>query len=291
MATGRAAGAGRAHWPGRPVGPRLRCRRPRNSQRLPDIMNHRSAAGRAVLLLLALASTAAGAEKLTLERLFAAPDLSGASLRSPQISPDGRLVAYLRAQVERQRPARPVGLRHRGRPATGCSSTRRASRRRSRRRPRRRRSGASGSASPRFRASSNTSSRRTRATCSCPSAATSTSTTCALRRRRPCAGSPIPPTYETDARFSPRGRYVSFVRDQNLVIYDLERGTETAVTRDGARAHQLRHGGVHRAGGDGPHHRVLVVAGRAAASPSRASTNRRSPKSSASRSLPTRSRS
>src|ERR1700755_317434 len=38
----------------------------------------------------------AQAEKLTLERMFAGPALSGASLRSPQISPDGRLVTYLR---------------------------------------------------------------------------------------------------------------------------------------------------------------------------------------------------
>src|SRR5882757_2865472 len=36
------------------------------------------------------------AEKLTIDRLFSAPDLSGASLRAPQISPDGRLVAYLK---------------------------------------------------------------------------------------------------------------------------------------------------------------------------------------------------
>src|SRR6266404_262690 len=43
-----------------------------------------------------LTTTLAQAEKLSIERMFAAPDLSGASLRSPQISPDGRLVAYLR---------------------------------------------------------------------------------------------------------------------------------------------------------------------------------------------------
>src|SRR5215467_8326503 len=43
-----------------------------------------------------VATTPAHAEKLTIERMFAAPDLSGATLRSPQISPDGRFVAYLR---------------------------------------------------------------------------------------------------------------------------------------------------------------------------------------------------
>ena len=41
------------------------------------------------LIILISMSTAATAEKLTIERLFAAPDLSGASLRSPHISPDG----------------------------------------------------------------------------------------------------------------------------------------------------------------------------------------------------------
>src|SRR5690349_23055926 len=54
------------------------------------------AARRVLLVLLLCAFHSAGAEMLTIERIFAAPDLSGASLRSPQISPDGRYVAYLR---------------------------------------------------------------------------------------------------------------------------------------------------------------------------------------------------
>ena len=40
--------------------------------------------------------------------------------------------------------------------------------------------------------------------------------------------------YETDARFSPRSHYVSFIRDQNLYIIDLANGSERAITRDGA---------------------------------------------------------
>ena len=40
-------------------------------------------------------------------------------------------------------------------------------------------------------------------------------------------------SFETDAHFSPRARYVSFVRDQNLVVYDLTTGKERAITRDG----------------------------------------------------------
>jgi|694.fasta_scaffold04484_8 dipeptidyl-peptidase-4 len=41
---------------------------------------------------------------------------------------------------------------------------------------------------------------------------------------------------ELDAKISPRGRFVSFVRDQNLFLYDLATGTERALTTDGAGA-------------------------------------------------------
>ena len=70
--------------------------------------------------------------------------------------------------------------------------------------------------------------------------------------------------YETDARFSPRSNFVSFVRDQNLYVIELATGKERAVTREGGGPRELRHGRVHRAGRDGPRHRLLVVARRAA---------------------------
>jgi len=41
------------------------------------------------------------------------------------------------------------------------------------------------------------------------------------------------PADEIDAKVSPKGTYVSYVRDQNLVIYDLAKGAETAITNDG----------------------------------------------------------
>ena len=41
-------------------------------------------------------------------------------------------------------------------------------------------------------------------------------------------------SYETDAKLSPRGRYVSFVRDQNLFVIDLHTRQERAITTDGA---------------------------------------------------------
>jgi dipeptidyl-peptidase 4 len=39
--------------------------------------------------------------------------------------------------------------------------------------------------------------------------------------------------YETDAHFSPRGSYVSFIRDRNLVVYELATSTERPITKDG----------------------------------------------------------
>ncbi|NDE00968.1 MAG: S9 family peptidase, partial [Gammaproteobacteria bacterium] len=53
----------------------------------------------ALLCLTPLVLDAAPAT-LTVERLFSAPDLSGASLRSPRFSPDGKLVTYLQGKSE-----------------------------------------------------------------------------------------------------------------------------------------------------------------------------------------------
>ena len=39
--------------------------------------------------------------------------------------------------------------------------------------------------------------------------------------------------YETDAKFSPRGNKISFIRDRNLYVYDLATGQEQAITKDG----------------------------------------------------------
>jgi dipeptidyl-peptidase-4 len=40
-------------------------------------------------------------------------------------------------------------------------------------------------------------------------------------------------SFVTDAKVSPKGRYVAYVRDQNVYTYDLERRQERALTRDG----------------------------------------------------------
>ena len=41
------------------------------------------------------------------------------------------------------------------------------------------------------------------------------------------------PEYETDARISPRGNFVSFIREQNLYVIDLDSGEEIAITSEG----------------------------------------------------------
>ncbi|WP_444924170.1 DPP IV N-terminal domain-containing protein [Microbulbifer sp. DLAB2-AF] len=40
-------------------------------------------------------------------------------------------------------------------------------------------------------------------------------------------------TFETDVRVSPKGRYVSFIRDQDILVVDLKNGKERALTSDG----------------------------------------------------------
>lgn len=41
------------------------------------------------------------------------------------------------------------------------------------------------------------------------------------------------PEYETDIRFSPKGNYVSFIREQNLYVLEIASGKTTQLTKDG----------------------------------------------------------
>ena len=179
-----------------------------------------------VLLLLAVAPL--HAEPLTIERLFAAPDVSGESLRGLQFSPDGRLAVYQRGKASD--PGQfdlwaydIAARRHRLlvdsallAPAAPLSAEEAA------RRERQRTAAYSGILEFSF-------SKDSRLLLiplggdlyvydlrSPPSRA--------VRRITQTA------VYETDARFSPRGRYVSFVRDGQLWVADLLNRSERAVT-------------------------------------------------------------
>ena len=171
-------------------------------------------------------------EELTLERIFAAPDLAGSSLRGARFSPDGKWVTYLQGKAtDKDRldvwsydiAARKSRLLVDSAALVPQEAT--LSPEEEARRERARTSALSGiidydfSADSRYlliplngdlylydlRAPARTAVRQL------------TDTQAA----------------ETDARFSPRGRYVSFVREQNLVVIELATGRERAVTTAG----------------------------------------------------------
>jgi dipeptidyl-peptidase-4 len=187
-----------------------------------------------VLSALGLLATPAPAqaERLSLERLFAAPDLTGPNLRGVKISPDGRLVAYLRARdddkdrfdlwafdVRDSRDRLLVDSR------TLAGADRALSTEEEARRERQRTSAYSGIVEYSFAPDSR----------HLLIPLNGDLYIYDLARKPADAVRRLTSTdaYETDSRFSPRSNFVSFVRDQNLYLVDLATGKERAVTRDG----------------------------------------------------------
>src|SRR6478735_5303752 len=185
-----------------------------------------------VLAALGLLATPAQAEKLSLERLFAAPDLNGPNLRGVKISPDGQLVAYLRARdddkdrfdlwafdVRASRDRLLVDSR------TLAGADRALSAEEEARRERQRTSAYSGIVEYSFAPDSR----------HLLIPLNGDLYVYDLARKPAEAVRRLTSTdaYETDSRFSPRSNFVSFVRDQNLFVIDLATGKERAVTREG----------------------------------------------------------
>jgi dipeptidyl-peptidase 4 len=172
------------------------------------------------------------AEKLSLERLFSAPDLNGPNLRGVKISPDGRLVAYLRARdddkdrfdlwafdVRESRDRLLVDSR------TLAGADRALSAEEEARRERQRTSAYSGIVEYSFAPDSR----------HLLIPLNGDLYVYDLARKPGDAVRRLSTTdsYETDSRFSPRSNFVSFVRDRNLYVIDLATGAERAVTREG----------------------------------------------------------
>src|SRR3954451_19512656 len=183
-------------------------------------------------LLALICSAPARSGKLPLERLFAAPDLSGPSLRNVKISPDGKLIAYLKARdddkdrydlwaydVHAARHRRLVDSRLLAGADRALSVEEEA------RRERQRTAALSGIVEYSFAPDSRhlliplNGDLFVYDLAAGPEAAVQRLT--------------HTEAYETDARFSPRSHYVSFVRDQNLYVIDLASRTERAITRNG----------------------------------------------------------
>ena len=188
----------------------------------------------AVLLALfqAIVPGRARADDLSLERLFSAPDLSGPTLRGAKISPDGRLIAYLKAReddkdrfdlwafdVAKRAHRRLVDSRTLAGADKALSADEEA------RRERQRTAALSGIVEYSFAPDSHELLIPLNGDLYLYDLARQPAD--AVRRLTTTAA------YETDARFSPHSHFVSFVRDQNLFVIDLANGTERAVTREG----------------------------------------------------------
>ncbi len=184
------------------------------------------------ILMAALLSLPAAAADLTVERLFEAPDLQGPSLRQPKFSPDGQLVSYLRARdddsavfdlwaydVSKAEHRRLVDSRELV-PAEGALSAEEEARR-----ERQRIAALRGIVEYHWAPDSKALLfplggdlyHYDLAAKAGPAVRRLTETT----------------AFEIDARFSPRGRYVSFVRDQDLYAIELRNGQERRLTEGG----------------------------------------------------------
>jgi len=172
------------------------------------------------------------APDLSIQRIFADPDLSGASLRNPKFSPDGRYIAYLQGRPDDKNQLdlwafdTHLGKARRlidSRALTGGKE--RLSAEEQSRRERLRTASLRGIVDYEFSKDG----RRL---------LIPLDGDLYLYELPAHAGSMTRLTstdaYETDARFSPGGRYVSFIRDQNLFAIDLHEQEELQVTSDGA---------------------------------------------------------
>ncbi|MGC4029899.1 MAG: S9 family peptidase [Steroidobacteraceae bacterium] len=172
------------------------------------------------------------ADTLTVERLFAAPDLSGDSLRQPQFSPDGRLVAYLKAaaddrdrldlwayDIRRGEHRLLIDARALAPQGEVLSEEEIA------RRERQRISSLSGILAYAFSPDSRH--------ILVPLAGDIYLYDLDATPERAVKALTHTASYESDAQFSPRGRYVSFIRDHNLIVVEIATGRETAVTTQG----------------------------------------------------------
>ena len=185
-----------------------------------------------LIVLMMSFTTVSKAEKLTIERMFSAPDLSGPSLRAPQISPDGGLVTYLKgAEHNKDRMdlwAYDIAKRHH-RLLVDASKLvpqeHALSSEEEQRRERQRTSSLSGIVEYQFSPDSHS--------LLVPLGGDLYIYDLRAKPHEAVRRLTHTQSYETDAKFSPSGRFVSFIRDQNLVVYDLASGKEIPITADG----------------------------------------------------------
>jgi len=184
------------------------------------------------LMGLSLSTPSSHAEPLTVARIFADPDLSGPRLREPKFSPDGRYVTYLQGKADNKDQLDLWAFDTRSGTARVLVDSRKLvggeeklSAEEEARRERQRTASLRGIVEYEFSSDGK-------------------------RLLIPLGGDlylydleakaePVTrltssASYETDAKLSPGGQYVSFIRDQNLFVIDLRTRQERAITTDGA---------------------------------------------------------
>jgi len=181
---------------------------------------------------LAMTSTLASAAELPIERVFAAPALNGPAPRVVRLSPDGALVTYLRPEPDDQTTfdlwARPVAGGAPRRLVEGAAVEPRGaalSEAEKSRRERQRIAGDHGVVDYRWDETGDAILIPAGGNLFLADAKTGT-----VRRLGDTGGG------ATDAKISPKGGFVTYVRDQNLRAIDLKTGADHALTTEGKDA-------------------------------------------------------
>ncbi|HAT31169.1 MAG TPA: S9 family peptidase [Janthinobacterium sp.] len=180
--------------------------------------------------LAALASAPAAAERLTLDRIHADPALSGPGVRSLKVSPDGARVTFLRGRPENQFQLDLWEFNLKDKSARLLLDSKRLA--------------------PKEQLSDQEKARRERERTSSLNGILSYSWSPDGKQllvplagklylvdvAHPDAARMVASGDVLDPKISPRGRYVSFVRAQNLFVIDLQTGQERQLSSDGAGA-------------------------------------------------------
>jgi dipeptidyl-peptidase 4 len=186
----------------------------------------------AILVPALLLACPAIARELTIERILAAPDLSGPSLRAPRVSPDGRRVTFLQGKSDNKDQldlweydlaARRSQLLVDSRALLGSETE--LSDEEKQRRERQRISALSGIVDYQFAPRGDA--------LLFPLGGDLYYYDLRGKRREAVRRLTSSEAFETDPRISPRGGFVSFIRDQDLWVLDLASGQERALTSDG----------------------------------------------------------